>query len=88
MLPAMAHPLLDTCAINLMFEIHPLWCQGMEKVLLTTKEISLFLRISTATIDKYRKLGLIPYVKFPSGHVRYEQRKIMKWIEGKSVPGL
>jgi predicted site-specific integrase-resolvase len=60
----------------------------MEKVLLTTKEMSWFLRISTATIDKYRKLGLIPYIRLPNGHVRFEQRKIMKWIEGKSVPGL
>jgi predicted site-specific integrase-resolvase len=60
----------------------------MEKILLTTKEMSWFLRISTATIGKYRKRGLIPYLKLPSGHVRYERKKIMKWIDEKSVPGL
>jgi len=60
----------------------------MEKVLLTTREMARFLRISTATIDKYRKRGLIPYVRLPNGQVRFEQREIMRWIEEKRVPGL
>lgn len=60
----------------------------MDKILLTTKEMSLFLRISTATINNYRRRGLIPFIRLPNGRVRYEQRKIMKWIDEKSVPGL
>ena len=60
----------------------------MHKTLLTTKEIANFLRISTGTIDKYRKLGLIPYIKLPSGKVRFDQGEIMKWIEQKTVPGV
>jgi len=58
----------------------------MQKVLLTTKEIARFLRISTSTIDKYRKLGLIPYIKLPTGKVRFDQGEIMKWIEEKRIP--
>jgi predicted site-specific integrase-resolvase len=50
--------------------------------------MSWFLRISTATIDKYRKRGLIPYIKLPNGQVRFEQKKIMRWIDEKSVPGI
>jgi len=60
----------------------------MEKVLLSTSEMARFLRISTSTIDKYRRLGLIPYVRLPNGQVRFEQKEIMKWIEEKRVPGL
>jgi predicted site-specific integrase-resolvase len=62
--------------------------QEMGKVLLTTKEISWFLRISTTTIDKCRKRGLIPYIKLPNGEVRFEQKKIMQWIDKKSMPGI
>ena len=60
----------------------------MEKVLLTTREMARFLRISTSTIDKYRRRGLIPYVMLPNGQVRFGQKEIMKWIEEKRVPRL
>lgn len=60
----------------------------MEKTLLTTKEMARFLRISTSTIDTYRRRGLVPYVRLPNGQVRFEQREIMKWIEEKRIPGL
>jgi predicted DNA-binding transcriptional regulator AlpA len=81
----MAHALLLTRAMKGRSIIMR---QEMEKILLTTKEISWFLRISTTTIDKYRKRGLIPYIKLPNGQVRFEQKKIMQWIDKKSVPGI
>jgi predicted site-specific integrase-resolvase len=60
----------------------------MEKTLLTTREIANFLRIAPQTISHYRKLGLLPYIKLPTGKVRFDQREIMKWIEDKRIPGL
>ena len=60
----------------------------MDKVLLTTREMARFLRISTGTIDKYRRRGLIPYIKLPNGQVRFEQREIIKWIQERRVPFL
>jgi len=80
----MAYPLLNAYTIG----SNSIEKQEMEKILLTTKEMSLFLRVSTTTIGKYRKRGLIPYIKLPNGQVRYEQKKIMKWIDEKSVPDL
>jgi predicted DNA-binding transcriptional regulator AlpA len=81
----MAHALLLTRAMK---GHSTIMRQEMEKILLTTKEMSWFLRISTATIDKYRRRGLIPYIKLPNGQVRFEQKKIMRWIDEKSVPGI
>jgi len=60
----------------------------MERTLLTTREIANFLRIAPKTIGHYRKLGLLPYIKLPTGGVRFDQREIMKWIEDKRIPGL
>lgn len=58
----------------------------MDKILLTTREMARFLRISTGTIDKYRRRGLIPYIKLPNGKVRFEQREIIKWVRERRVP--
>ncbi|RLG23793.1 excisionase [Methanosarcinales archaeon] len=60
----------------------------MQKVLLTTREIANLLRISPSTIARYRRLGLIPYIKLPTGKVRFDQREIIKWIEEKRVSGI
>ena len=60
----------------------------MDKVLLTTREMARFLRISTGTIDKYRRRGLIPYIKLANGQVRFEQREIIKWVRERRVPVL
>ena len=60
----------------------------MEKTLLTTREIANFLRIAPQTIAHYRKLGLLPYIKLPTGKIRFDQRELMKWIEEKKIPRL
>ena len=57
----------------------------MQKTLLTTKEVSRLLRISPSTIDKYRKRGLIPFIRLPSGKIRFDQEEIIRWIEERRV---
>ena len=56
----------------------------MKQVLLTTRELANFLRLSPKTIAKYRQLGLIPYMRLPRGKIRFDQKEILDWLKGQS----
>lgn len=51
--------------------------------MLTKKELALYLKVTTMTIDRHMKNGL-PFVKFPNGTVRFELEVVMNWLRGKS----
>ena len=52
-------------------------------MLLTRKEIAKTLRVSTTTIDRYEKDGM-PVLRPPNGgDPKYEEDKILEWLNGK-----
>jgi excisionase family DNA binding protein len=52
---------------------------NMAKEFLTLEELSQLLKISRATIDRWRKEGM-PFIKMGRG-VRFDQDAVMKWIK-------
>ena len=49
--------------------------------LITIKVLSLIMKRSIKSIEKDVKRGLIPYIKFPSGAIRFSLSEIIAWIQ-------
>jgi excisionase family DNA binding protein len=48
--------------------------------LLTQKEVAKRLGVSVSSVRRYTKAGLVPYVKLPSGPVRYRPEDVEEFI--------
>ena len=57
----------------------------MQRVLLTTRELANFLRLSPRTVAKYCHHGLIPYLRLPRGKVRFDQKEVLDWLKEKTI---
>lgn len=57
----------------------------MQKILLTTRELADFLRVTPKTISKYRQLRLIPYMRLPRGKIRFDQKEILDWLKEQTI---
>jgi len=53
----------------------------IDETYITTEELCQWLKISKATANNWRRLGL-PFVRF-GNTVRYEKVKVQKWLEEK-----
>lgn len=49
--------------------------------MLTKKELAKLLNVTERTIDRYREKGM-PFIKLPTGTIRFELEKVNKWMEG------
>ena len=49
--------------------------------LLTSSEAARMLRVSKATITRYVRLGQLPAIRLPSGHLRIRRREIEKLLQ-------
>ncbi len=58
-----------------------------QKIFLTVNQVAVMLGIAEKTVRKYIWLRSIPYVKI-GGHVRFDQDKILAWLEEREVPTL
>ena len=58
--------------------------KSLEGLLLTTKEASTALKISTRTLQTYRDQGTIPYIQF-GREVRYRPDDIQQFLMGHYV---
>lgn len=52
----------------------------MERELWTTRDLARFLRVSVQTVERYCRKGILPFVKLPSGQLRFEQGEIIRWL--------
>jgi len=52
---------------------------------MTVNEVAQLLNVAQKTIRKYVFERSIPYFKI-GGHVRFDQQKIIEWIEEREVP--
>ena len=52
----------------------------MADELLTSSEAARMLRVSKATITRYVRLGQLPAIRLPSGHLRLRRRDIEKLL--------
>ena len=50
--------------------------------MLTKKELAKELKVSLITIERYMKKG-IPFIKTPTGRVRFEIENVNKWLKGE-----
>ena len=55
----------------------------MSKQFIDTQELLNVLSISPATLNRYKKRGLIPYIKLGSVH-RYDLEKVIRALECNS----
>lgn len=55
-----------------------------KKRFLNVKEVAELLCIAEKTVRKYVWLRTIPYYKI-GGHIRFDQDKIMEWVEARKV---
>lgn len=53
--------------------------------LLTIRELSDNLKISTSTIYHWVANNKIPFVKMPGGDLRFDEKKIQSWIEQRTI---
>jgi excisionase family DNA binding protein len=53
----------------------------MPDELLTSSEAARMLRVSKATITRYVRLGQLPAIRLPSGHLRIRRRDIEKVLQ-------
>lgn len=51
--------------------------------MMTKKELAEFLKVTTMTIDRYMAKGM-PFIKLPTGTVRFEKNAVMEWVKGTS----
>ena len=58
-----------------------------KKRFLNVKEVADLLSIAEKTVRKYVWLKTIPYTKI-GGHVRFDQEKILAWLEEREVQTL
>jgi len=49
--------------------------------MITKKELAQQLKISVPTVDRNMAKGM-PYIKLPTGAVRFELENVMKWLKG------
>jgi excisionase family DNA binding protein len=49
--------------------------------LLTSSEAARMLRVSKATITRYVRLGQLPAIRLPSGHLRIRRRDIERLLQ-------
>lgn len=47
----------------------------------TKQELAEYLKVTIPTIDRYMKKGM-PYIKLPTGTVRFDISEVEKWIKG------
>lgn len=61
----------------------------MPDELLTSSEAAQMLRVSKATITRYVRLGQLPAIRLPSGHLRIRRRDIERVLhqEDGAEPG-
>lgn len=52
--------------------------------MMTKKELAEFLKVATMTIDRYMSKGM-PFVKLPTGTVRFEIDAVMEWVKGSQA---
>jgi len=50
--------------------------------MLTKKELAELLNVTERTINRYMEKG-IPFIKLPTGTVRFEEDEVMKWLKGE-----
>ena len=55
--------------------------------LLTARELSDRLGVSTGALLRWTRAGNVPAVKLPSGAIRYRPEQIDAWIEAQSTAG-
>lgn len=58
---------------------------NMTMSFMTVNEVAQLLNVAQKTIRKYVFERSIPYFKI-GGHVRFDQQKIIEWIEEREVP--
>ena len=51
--------------------------------MMTKKELAEYLKVTTMTIDRYMAKGM-PFIKLPTGTVRYELDAVMDWVKGEN----
>lgn len=59
--------------------------QSTLKSFLTVEEVAALLNVAEKTVRKYIYERSIPYYKI-GGHVRFNQQKILDWIEMREMP--
>jgi excisionase family DNA binding protein len=57
----------------------------MADELLTTAEVARMLRVNRATVTRYARLGLLPFVRLPSGVYRFRREDIEALLRRESV---
>lgn len=50
--------------------------------MLDKKGIAKEIKVSLITIERYMKKGM-PYIKTPTGRVRFEIEEVKKWLKGE-----
>ena len=54
---------------------------------LTEKQVATRLQVSTRTLQRWRRDGLIPFYLLPGGQVRYNEETVSNWLtRGCPVP--
>ena len=53
--------------------------------LLTVNELAALLKVHPKTVRAWVKQGKIPVIKMPGRGVRFDQDKIEKWIETRTI---
>lgn len=57
-----------------------------DPVTLTTKEAAQLASVGTTTIKRWASQGLLPYVRTPGGHRRFERASLERLLRGPSSP--
>lgn len=58
----------------------------MEARLLTARIVAGRLGVSTATVLRWTRSGILPGFRLPSGALRYREDRVEAWIEERATP--
>jgi excisionase family DNA binding protein len=58
----------------------------MRTPLLTAREVSDVLGVSTETVLRWTRRGELPAIRLPSGQIRFRESDLEGWIEERATP--
>ena len=50
--------------------------------MLSKKDLSKLLKVTERTINRYMEKGM-PFIKLPTGTIRFTEEEVMKWLKGE-----
>lgn len=58
----------------------------MSGPLLTARMVADLFGVSTETVLRWTRRGELPAVRLPGGAIRYRERELERWLEGRATP--